>query len=154
MKQSDFSFDKAKKFVKDTSPVEEFDPNQYTEVDRDFNENLTDEEKQNAVTVPLKIISFPWNPKFEGTVFMMGKVDIQENDDQTAQLTYNYTVLKNPNNLELAVGVDEISENTEDNELLDVFIGRMVESLLYKMSNDKDFLEQMKQKEGVDTENE
>lgn len=139
----DFEFTVTQQFVEDTSPIEQFDPYQYTQLDESFNKELTDEEKQNAVTVPLKITSFPWNVKFEGIVFMIGKVGIDENDDDTASLEYNYTVVSNPNELELALSEEETSKRTEDNELLDVFIGRLVESLLHKMSNDDNFLEEM-----------
>lgn len=154
MKPNDFSYEATKQFVEDSTPVEEFDPDKYTKLDSSFDEELTIEEKENAVTVPLQITTFPWNPKFEGLVFMLGSVNVQENDDETASLTYNYTVLKNPNELELATDEDVESRDTPDNELLDVFIGRMVESLLYKMSQDEQFLEEMSRRTAESSEDE
>ena len=149
MEASDFKYEATQQFVEDSSPVEEFDPNEYTKLDDSFEKDLTKEEKENAVTVPLQITTFPWNPKFEGLVFMIGKVNIEENEDgQTANLTYNYSVLSNPNELELSVGEDEESRDNPDNELLDCFIGRLVESLLYKMSQDQGFLEEMARRTG------
>lgn len=143
MKPNDFKYEKTQLFVEDTTPVEDFDPQQYTEIDESFHNDLTKEEQENAMTVPLKITAFPWNPDFEGLAFVMGKVDIQENSDGLAELSYNYSVLKNPNELDLATEKDVESRDTADNELLDVFVGRMVESLLWKMSQDKDFLQRM-----------
>jgi len=156
MSPNDFSYDTTKQFVEETTPVEDFDPSQYTKLDESFENDLTKEEKENAVTVPLQITTFPWNPKFEGLVFMIGKVNVEENEEaETASLTYNYTVLKNPHELELAVDEEEESRDNPDNELLDCFIGRLVESLLYKMSQDKGFLEEMsKRQNNTQVENE
>lgn len=155
MKPEDFKYETTQQFVKDSDKIEDFNPQVYTEIDESFDKDLTKEEQESAVTVPLKITSFPWNPKFEGLVFMMGKVSINESEDgESAQLTYNYSVLKNPNELDLAQDEDEMSRDTEDNELLDVFIGRMVESMLYSMSQDKDFLERMEKEAKANSEDE
>ena len=48
-------------------------------------------------------------------------------------------MLNNPKDLPIAEN-NEISRDNEDNELLDAFIGRVIESSLIKMSNDKDFM--------------
>ena len=48
-------------------------------------------------------------------------------------------MLNNPKDLPIAEN-NEISRDNEDNELLDAFIGRVIESSLVKMSNDKDFM--------------
>ena len=71
--------------------------------------------------------------------FVIGKIDVKENNDGTASLSYNYNMLNNPKDLPIAEN-NEISRDNEDNELLDAFIGRVIESSLIKMSNDKDFM--------------
>ena len=48
-------------------------------------------------------------------------------------------MLNNPKDLPIAAN-NEISRDNEDNELLDAFIGRVIESSLVKMSNDKNFM--------------
>jgi len=71
--------------------------------------------------------------------FVIGKIDVKENNDGTASLSYNYNMLNNPKDLPIAAN-NEISRDNEDNELLDAFIGRVIESSLVKMSNDKNFM--------------
>ena len=113
-----------------------FDPFEYLEVVPVKDKNIEDDDN---LTNPLIVRVFPWNEKFVGMSFVIGKIDVKENNDGTASLSYNYNMLNNPKDLPIA-GNNEISRDNEDNELLDAFIGRVIESSLVKMSNDKNFM--------------
>ena len=113
-----------------------FDPFEYLEVVPVKDKNIEDDDN---LTNPLIVRVFPWNEKFVGMSFVIGKIDVKENNDGTASLSYNYNMLNNPKDLPIAEN-NEISRDNEDNELLDAFIGRVIESSLVKMSNDKNFM--------------
>ena len=113
-----------------------FDPFEYLEVVPVKDKNIEDDDN---LTNPLIVKDFPWNDEFVGMSFVIGKIDVKENNDGTASLSYNYNMLNNPKDLPIAEN-NEISRDNEDNELLDAFIGRVIESSLIKMSNDKDFM--------------
>ena len=113
-----------------------FDPFEYLEVVPVKDKNIEDDDN---LTNPLIVRVFPWNEKFVGMSFVIGKIDVKENNDGTASLSYNYNMLNNPKDLPIAAN-NEISRDNEDNELLDAFIGRVIESSLVKMSNDKNFM--------------
>ena len=113
-----------------------FDPFEYLEVVPVKDKNIEDDDN---LTNPLIVRVFPWNEKFVGMSFVIGKIDVKENNDGTASLSYSYNMLNNPKDLPIAAN-NEISRDNEDNELLDAFIGRVIESSLIKMSNDKNFM--------------
>ena len=135
MNSNDFTYKKAKTFINETD-VDTFDPFEYLEVVPVKDKNIEDDEN---ITNPLIVRVFPWNEEFVGMSFVIGKIDVKENNDGTASLSYNYNMLNNPKDLPIAEN-NEISRDNEDNELLDAFIGRVIESSLIKMSNDKDFM--------------
>ena len=135
MNSNDFTYKKAKTFINETD-VDTFDPFEYLEVVPVKDKNIEDDEN---ITNPLIVRVFPWNEEFVGKSFVIGKIDVKENNDGTASLSYNYNMLNNPKDLPIAEN-NEISRDNEDNELLDAFIGRVIESSLIKMSNDKDFM--------------
>lgn len=143
MKPEEYKYDNTKKFIEDTSNVEEFHVERYTTpaMSAEEYEKFTQDKDRGAV--PIKIFNFPWNEDFEGLVVQIGKINIAESEDGgSASLQYEYGVFENPNDLPLAKD-DEESRDNPDNELLDVFIGRVVESLLYRMSRDEKFLEKV-----------
>ena len=135
MNSNDFTYKKAKTFINETD-VDTFDPFEYLEVVPVKDKNIEDDDN---LTNPLIVRVFPWNEKFVGMSFVIGKIDVKENDNGTASLSYSYNMLNNPKDLPIAEN-NEISRDNEDNELLDAFIGRVIESSLVKMSNDKDFM--------------
>jgi len=135
MESADFTYKKTKIFIDETN-VETFDPFEYLEVVPVKDKNVEDDDN---ITNPLIVRVFPWNEGFVGMSFVIGKIDVKENDNGTASLSYNYNMLNNPKDLPIAEN-NEISRDNEDNELLDAFIGRVIESSLIKMSNDKDFM--------------
>ena len=135
MNSNDFTYKKAKTFINETD-VDTFDPFEYLEVVPVKDKNIEDDEN---ITNPLIVRVFPWNEEFVGMSFVIGKIDVKENNDGTASLSYNYNMLNNPKDLPIAEN-NEISRDNEDNELLDAFIGRVIESSLVKMSNDKGFM--------------
>ena len=135
MNSNDFTYKKAKTFINETD-VDTFDPFEYLEVVPIKDKNIEDDDN---ITNPLIVRVFPWNEEFVGMSFVIGKIDVKENNDGTASLSYNYNMLNNPKDLPIAEN-NEISRDNEDNELLDAFIGRVIESSLIKMSNDKDFM--------------
>ena len=135
MNSNDFTYKKAKTFINETD-VDTIDPFEYLEVVPVKDKNIEDDEN---ITNPLIVRVFPWNEEFVGMSFVIGKIDVKENNDGTASLSYNYNMLNNPKDLPIAEN-NEISRDNEDNELLDAFIGRVIESSLIKMSNDKDFM--------------
>ena len=135
MNSNDYTYKKAKTFINETD-VDTFDPFEYLEVVPVKDKNIEDDEN---ITNPLIVRVFPWNEEFVGMAFVIGKIDVKENNDGTASLSYNYNMLNNPKDLPIAEN-NEISRDNEDNELLDAFIGRVIESSLIKMSNDKDFM--------------
>jgi len=135
MNSDDFTYKKTKTFIDETN-VETFDPFEYLEVVPVKDKNIEDDDN---LTNPLIVRVFPWNEEFVGMSFVIGKIDVKENNDGTASLSYNYNMLNNPKDLPIAEN-NEISRDNEDNELLDAFIGRVIESSLIKMSNDKDFM--------------
>ena len=131
----DFTYKKTKRFINETD-VDTFNPFEYLEVVPIKDKNIEDDDN---LTNPLIVRVFPWNEKFVGMSFVIGKIDVKENDNGTASLSYSYNMLNNPKDLPIAEN-NEISRDNEDNELLDAFIGRVIESSLIKMSNDKDFM--------------
>ena len=135
MRAEDFTYKKTKKFMNETN-TDTFDPFEYLEVVPVKDKNIEDDDN---LTNPLIVRVFPWNEKFVGMSFVIGKIDVKENNDGTASLSYNYNMLNNPKDLPIAAN-NEISRYNEDNELLDAFIGRVIESSLVKMSNDKNFM--------------
>ena len=135
MNSNDFTYKKTKTFINETD-VDTFDPFEYLEVVPIKDKNIEDDDN---ITNPLIVRVFPWNEEFVGMSFVIGKIDVKENNDGTASLSYNYNMLNNPKDLPIAEN-NEISRDNEDNELLDAFIGRVIESSLIKMSNDKDFM--------------
>ena len=135
MNSNDFTYKKTKTFMNETD-VDTFDPFEYLEVVPVKDKNIEDDDN---LTNPLIVKDFPWNDEFVGMSFVIGKIDVKENNDGTASLSYNYNMLNNPKDLPIAEN-NEISRDNEDNELLDAFIGRVIESSLIKMSNDKDFM--------------
>ena len=135
MNSNDFTYKKTKTFINETD-VDTFDPFEYLEVVPVKDKNIEDDDN---ITNPLIVRVFPWNEEFVGMSFVIGKIDVKENNDGTASLSYNYNMLNNPKDLPIAEN-NEISRDNEDNELLDAFIGRVIESSLIKMSNDKDFM--------------
>ena len=135
MNSNDFTYKKTKTFINETD-VDTFDPFEYLEVVPIKDKNIEDDDN---ITNPLIVRVFPWNEEFVGMSFVIGKIDVKENNDGTASLSYNYNMLNNPKDLPIAEN-NEISRDNEDNELLDAFIGRVIESSLVKMSNDKDFM--------------
>ena len=135
MNSNDFTYKKTKTFINETD-VDTFDPFEYLEVVPVKDKNIEDDDN---ITNPLIVRVFPWNEEFVGMSFVIGKIDVKENNDGTASLSYNYNMLNNPKDLPIAEN-NEISRDNEDNELLDAFIGRVIESSLVKMSNDKGFM--------------
>ena len=135
MNSNDFTYKKTKRFINETD-VDTFDPFEYLEVVPVKDKNIEDDDN---ITNPLIVRVFPWNEEFVGMSFVIGKIDVKENNDGTASLSYNYNMLNNPKDLPIAEN-NEISRDNEDNELLDAFIGRVIESSLVKMSNDKGFM--------------
>jgi len=135
MNSNDFTYKKTKTFINETD-VDTFDPFEYLEVVPVKDKNIEDDDN---ITNPLIVRVFPWNEEFVGMSFVIGKIDVKENNDGTASLSYNYNMLNNPKDLPIAEN-NEISRDNEDNELLDAFIGRVIESSLVKMSNDKNFM--------------
>ena len=135
MNSNDFTYKKTKTFMNETD-VDTFDPFEYLEVVPVKDKNIEDDDN---LTNPLIVKEFPWNEEFVGMSFVIGKIDVKENNDGTASLSYNYNMLNNPKDLPIAAN-NEISRDNEANELLDAFIGRVIESSLVKMSNDKDFM--------------
>jgi hypothetical protein len=87
-------------------------------------------------TLPMMIYNFPWNDKFRGIVFVIKDIKIEEpkEGEDGAQLFYRYAVISNPNNLDISLESDDDSRMTEDNHTLDIFVGRVIESLLDRMS--------------------
>ena len=138
MNSNDFTYKKTKTFINETD-VDTFDPFEYLEVVPVKDKNIEDDDN---ITNPLIVRVFPWNEEFVGMSFVIGKIDVKENNDGTASLSYNYNMLNNPKDLPIAEN-NEISRDNEDNELLDAFIGRVIESSLVKMSNDKDFMKEV-----------
>ena len=138
MNSNDFTYKKTKTFMNETD-VDTFDPFEYLEVVPVKDKNIEDDDN---LTNPLIVKEFPWNEEFVGMSFVIGKIDVKENDDGTASLSYNYNMLNNPKDLPIAAN-NEISRDNEANELLDAFIGRVIESSLVKMSNDKDFMKEV-----------
>ena len=138
MNSNDFTYKKTKTFMNETD-VDTFDPFEYLEVVPVKDKNIEDDDN---LTNPLIVKDFPWNEEFVGMSFVIGKIDVKENDDGTASLSYNYNMLNNPKDLPIAAN-NEISRDNEANELLDAFIGRVIESSLVKMSNDKDFMKEV-----------
>ena len=135
MTSNDFTYGKTKTFIDETD-VDTFDPFEYLQVVPVKDKNIEDDDN---ITNPLIVRVFPWNEEFVGMSFVIGKIDVKENNDGTASLSYNYNMLNNPKDLPIAEN-NEISRDNEENELLDAFIGRVIESSLIKMSNDKDFM--------------
>ena len=135
MNSDDFTYKKTKAFMDDTD-IDTFDPFEYLEVVPVKDKNIEDDDN---LTNPLIVKQFPWNEQFVGMSFVIGKIDVKEHNDGTASLSYNYNMLNNPKDLPIAAN-NEISRDNEDNELLDAFIGRVIESSLIKMSNDKEFM--------------
>ena len=138
MNSNDFTYKKTKTFMNETD-VDTFDPFEYLEVVPVKDKNIEDDDN---LTNPLIVKEFPWNEEFVGMSFVIGKIDVKENNDGTASLSYNYNMLNNPKDLPIAAN-NEISRDNEANELLDAFIGRVIESSLVKMSNDKDFMKEV-----------
>lgn len=136
MKPEDFKYEKTQLFVADTDNVEEFMLEQYIDV-------VATEKPpaEQTATYPVVIKSFPWEPRFEGLSFIVSNVDITEDEEGAgAQLSYVYNVISGGDDLDI-VRDDSASRDTPDNELLDVFIGRVIENLLFKMTQDKEFME-------------
>lgn len=144
MTPDEYKYEGTKSFITDTASLDDFHVERYTVpamTKEEFEEEVVGEKK--GVAIPIRIFNFPWNEQFEGIELQIGKINIVETEDkQNAALTYEYRVLTNPNDLPFAQG-DEDSRDNPDNELLDVFVGRVVESLLYRMSQDEEFLEKM-----------
>ena len=135
MTSNDFTYGKTKTFIDETN-IDTFDPFEYLQVVPVKDKNIEDDDN---LTNPLIVQTFPWNESFVGMSFVIGKIDVKENNDGTASLSYGYNMLNNPKDLPIAEN-NEISRDNEDNELLDAFIGRVIESSLVRMSNDKDFM--------------
>jgi len=144
MSPDEFTHPITKQFIQETENIDEFFVERYTTPTM-TKEELEQSKLENHLSIPVRIINFPWNEEFEGLEFQIGQVNIEESEDKkTARLSYHYNVQKNPNELDIA-NQDETSKLTADNELLDVFIGRLVESLLYRMSQDEEFLQNAKE---------
>lgn len=144
MTAEEFKYDATKSFVNDTQDLNDFQLEKYTApamTPAEYEEYC--KQNQNTDTIPIRIFNFPWNENFEGLEVRIGKINIEEDKESgTASLRYEYTVLKNPNNVSIAEDHEQSRDNP-DNELLDCFIGRVVESLLYRMSRDQEFLEKI-----------
>lgn len=150
MTPSDFKYEKTKQFVEDTENLDDFEVERYTTPAMTPEEYQEFRKQADAGAIPIRIFNFPWNEDFEGIVLRIGKINIEEDKEtQSAALKYEYGLMENPNNLQIAADEEESRDNP-DNELLDVFVGRVVESLLYRMSQDEDFLEKVKVGEQVD----
>ena len=147
MNSDDFTYNKTRIFINETD-VDTFDPFEYLQVVPVKDKNIEDDEN---LTNPLIVQSFPWNEAFVGMSFVIGKIDVKENNDGTASLSYSYNMLNNPKDLPIAEN-NEISRDNEDNELLDAFIGRVIESSLVRMSNDKDFMKAVMEEDEEDVE--
>ena len=98
MRAEDFTYKKTKKFMNETN-TDTFDPFEYLEVVPVKDKNIEDDDN---LTNPLIVRVFPWNEKFVGMSFVIGKIDVKENNDGTASLSYNYNMLNNPKDLPIA----------------------------------------------------
>lgn len=150
MKAEDFKYEPTQQFVTDTENIDKFYMESYAKpaITKEEYEKRVDD----TVSMPLQIFNFPWNEEFVGLVVQVGRVNIREKEEEgVAELAYEYRVIANPNKLDLAEDSQESRDNP-DNELLDTFIGRVIEALLYRMSQDKEFLEKIEkeQKEQVE----
>lgn len=141
MTENDFKYEKTKLFVNDTEDLDDFNIGSYINVlTGDAKEEATPDEM--TATYPVIIKSFPWNPKFEGLSFIISNVNIEEDEEgEGASLSYAYNLIGGAEELDLAQGDDTESRDTPDNELLDAFIGRLIEGLLVQMSQDKEFMQ-------------
>lgn len=143
MKPEEYKYEATKTFIQDTEDLDDFQVERYTTPAMTSEEYQKFREQDNPGAIPIRIFNFPWNEKFEGTVIRIGKINIEDDEKSgTASLKYEYGLLNNPNELAIAAD-DEQSRDNPENELLDVFVGRVVESLLYRMSQDEEFLEKM-----------
>lgn len=105
---------------------------EYVIPDQEIVEDAPSEQQNNT---PLHIKKFPWDERFKDIKFTVGNVSIRENDDDTASLYFNYNVIASPN--------ITLQEDTEEHYVLDTFVGRVVECLLYNMSQDEEFMNRM-----------
>lgn len=141
MKAEDFKYEPTQQFVTDTEDIDKFYMEKYAKpaiTKEEYEKRESDE-----ISMPLQIYNFPWNEEFVGLVVQVGRVNIRDKEEEgIAELAYEYRVIANPNKLDLAED-NEQSRDNPDNELLDTFIGRVIEALLYRMSQDKEFLEKV-----------
>lgn len=143
MQASDYKNELTQKFIDETQEIEEFYIEKYTKTLMTY-EELQESKLADRNSIPLVIFNFPWNEQFEGLEFQIGKISIDKGDNGNTQLTYHYHVLNNPTGLDIATDDEKESRETADNELLDAFIGRLIESSLYRMTQDDEFLEKKK----------
>lgn len=87
-----------------------------------------------AATLPLVIHNFPWNEGFTGLVFSISDIKLNESEEEdSTELFFRYAVHLNPNGLPIALGDNDESMKTEENNMLDLFVGRVIESMLDRM---------------------
>ena len=122
-----------------------------TPVPEDEREKFGISEKDDHATLALYVHNFPWDKRFEGVVFSVQDISVDEEEDH-AKLNFRYKVFSNPNDLEIQKDDDAESLKTEDNEILDIFVGRMIESLLIRMSKDPVLQAKMAEMEEKDKE--
>lgn len=87
-----------------------------------------------ADTLPLVIHNFPWNEGFTGLVFSISDIKLNESEEEdSTELFFRYDVHSNPKGLPIALGDNDESIKTEENNMLDLFVGRVIESMLDRM---------------------
>jgi len=148
----EIKYESLEKFYNDTAEIEKFEPTEYVNISGS-EEDLSKEDKVNAISLPMEIKKFPWFEKMVGVIFIIGQIDVVEPEDpndQYAELRFDYRVVHNPNELELAKDDEPESRDTEANALLDGFIGRMVESILTRMASDKDLMKRIEEENNIE----
>ena len=70
MNSNDFTYKKTKKFMNETN-TDTFDPFEYLEVVPVKDKNIEDDDN---LTNPLIVRVFPWNEKFVGMSFVIGRL--------------------------------------------------------------------------------
>lgn len=117
----------------------EINIDEYVQVNVDETEGAPKEQAENT---SLTILSFPWDTRMEGVEFKVGNVSLRENEDESASLYFNYDVLSSPN--------ITLEEETTEHTVLDHFVGRVIECLIYDMAKDDDFMKKMEEMETVE----
>lgn len=106
-----------------------------------------DQPKDEHKTLVIEVYKFPFNMSFVGLKFSINDIKFEEVEGDQARVDINYSIVDNPNNLDLSVDkeIDTAPKDSDDDQLFVALISKVIEQSLMDMS--KRFEEENNNKE-------